>query len=78
MQEWITVKEAAELLNVSERYVRNLGLKGKLKARRDANRWLIHSSLSEPDSEQSGIPSEHLGIPAEQQSIAWLQRRIEE
>ena len=75
--EWITVKEAAELLNVSDRYVRNLAAKGKLDARRDGNRWLIHSSLSEPKTEHLGIPAEQSAIPTEQHTIGWLQERIE-
>jgi len=78
MPEWITVKEAAELLNVSERYVRNLALKGKLKAKREPNRWLIHSTLSEPETEQNGIPTEQVGIPTEPHTIEWLQKRVEE
>ena len=47
MNEWITVKEAAEILEISERQVRNRATSGKLKAKRDGNRWLIHGSLSE-------------------------------
>lgn len=78
MPEWITVKEAAEQLNVSDRYVRNLALKGKLKARRERNRWLIHNSLSEPEAEQYGIPLEQTGIPSEPHTVEWLQKRIEE
>jgi excisionase family DNA binding protein len=81
-EEWMTTAEAAEQLNVSERYVRNLALKGKLKAKRDGNRWLIHSSLSEPDEEPSGIPdgipTEQGGTQAEQPTIEWFQKRIEE
>ena len=77
-EEWMTTAEAAEQLNVSERYVRNLALKGKLKAKRDGNRWLIHSSLSEPDEGPSGIPTEQDGTAAEQKTIEWLQKRVED
>ena len=47
-EEWITVKEAARKLSVSERNVRFKISSGKLKAKREGRRWLVHSSLS-PD-----------------------------
>lgn len=58
-KEWLTVKEASEILSVSERQVRNLASSGKLKARKHKNSWLIHSSLAESEEKQtesSGVP----------------------
>jgi len=52
MPEWITVKEAAELLNISRRQVVNRIHKGQLKARKEGKLWLIDRSLS-PDVEES-------------------------
>jgi len=50
-EEWITVKEASELLGISRRQVLNRIHEGKLKARKDNNMWLVHSSLAETDAE---------------------------
>jgi len=50
-EEWISVKEASELLGISRRQVLNRIHEGKLKAKRDNTMWLIHSSLSESDEE---------------------------
>ena len=47
MEEWITVKEAAKLLEVSERQVLNRIHTSKLKAKCEGRLWLVHSSLSE-------------------------------
>lgn len=49
--EWIPVKEAAKLLEISERQVLNRIHTGKLKVKREGKIWLVHSSLSEPDNE---------------------------
>ena len=49
MAEWITTKEAARILNTSVRNVVNRISQGKLKAKRDGKRWLVHESL-EPAS----------------------------
>jgi len=57
-EEWITTKEAAKLLKTSARYVREMISKGRLKAKRDRNRWLVHSSLSAEASEAEGTPGE--------------------
>ena len=53
--EWIPVKEAAKLLEISERQVLNRIHTGKLKAKREGKIWLIHSSLSEPNDEAERI-----------------------
>ena len=64
-EEWITTAEAAELLKCSERHVRNMAAKGMLKAKKHGKRWLIHSSLSEPETEQIGTNSEQVGTLTE-------------
>ncbi len=48
MEEWVTVSEASQLLEISERQVLNRIYSGKLQAKKDGNKWLIHKSLSEP------------------------------
>lgn len=83
-QEWITTKRAAELLNRSVRRVRELALKGKLKAKRDGKNWLIHSSLSEGVGEAVKSPN---GVPGEvsaeayeklEQMVQQLQGQVEQ
>jgi len=53
--EWIPVKEAAILLEISERQVLNRIHTKKLKAKREGKIWLIHNSLSEPNDEAEQI-----------------------
>lgn len=53
--EWIPVKEAAKLLEISERQVLNRIHTGKLKVKREGKIWLVHGSLSEPDNEAEQI-----------------------
>jgi len=53
--EWIPIKEAAKLLEISERQVLNRIHTGKLKAIREGRLWLVHSSLSKPDDEAEGF-----------------------
>jgi len=48
VEEWITVTEASQLLEISERQVLNRIYSGKLQAKKDGNKWHIHKSLSEP------------------------------
>ena len=48
MEEWVTVAEASQLLEISERQVLNRIYNGKLQAKKDGNKWIIHKSLSEP------------------------------
>ena len=57
MAKWITVEEAAEALHVSESQVMNRIRTGKLKSRRKARIWFVHSSLSEPTSEEESFVS---------------------
>lgn len=61
MTEWFTVKQAAEILKCSDRYVRNMASSGKLKAKKEGNLWFIHTSLSrdtESSTESEGVPKE--------------------
>jgi excisionase family DNA binding protein len=53
MDEWISVKEASEKLNVSTRTVTNWIHQRKLKAKRgeDGREWLVHSCLSAPEED---------------------------
>lgn len=84
MSEWITVKEAAEALKCSGRYVRSKAEAGKLRAKKEGNIWLIHSSLSKPlesDKESVGIPTESI-LESERITTLinenlWLKERIE-
>ncbi|MFC1714451.1 helix-turn-helix domain-containing protein [Candidatus Poribacteria bacterium] len=88
-EEWITTAEASELLNISERQVRNRATNGKLKAKREGNKWMIHRSLAEVKAELEGNRSE----PATSAEISessetimaklesdneWLRKRVEE
>lgn len=82
-EEWITVKEAAEALGISERQVRHKAAIGKLKARKDKNKWLIHHSFAEVESEAVGGPSEVSELPSEvihrlESESKWLRERVEE
>lgn len=78
MKDWLTVKEVAESLKCSTRYVRNMASSGKLRARKEGSQWLIHSSLrpsAESNMESDGIPSES---STDQELISWLRQRIEQ
>jgi len=85
--EWLTVKQAAEALKCSDRYVRSRAEAGKLRARKEGNVWLIHSSLTKPlesEMETKGIPSESVESISESGRITelleenrWLKERIE-
>jgi len=41
LREWITAKEAARILNVTDRRVRQLIHEGRLEARKKGNLWLV-------------------------------------
>ena len=88
-EEWITTAEAAELLNISERQVRNRATSGKLKAKREGNKWMIHRSLAEVKAESEGNRSEpdiSAEISESSETIVaklesdneWLRKRVEE
>ena len=81
---WITTKEAAELLDISARQVRERASKGKLKAKRKGKNWLIHSSLSAEVGEAGKSPN---GVPGEvsaeayeklEQMVQQLQGQVEQ
>ena len=74
MAGWITVKEAARKLSVSERNVRFKVSSGKLKAKRDGRRWLVHSSLSADVSDTGRIPE---APAADTEVIQMLKSEIE-
>jgi len=89
VEEWITTSEAAGLLNISERQVRNKAASGKLKAKRDGNRWLIDRSLTEVEVELEGNRSEsdisagssdNYEVIVEKLEVEneWLKKRVEE
>ena len=74
-KEWLTVKETAELLNISRRQVINKINSGQLKAKRDGRLWLIHKSLS-PDIEEIKGTSQEL--PEDSQDFQSEIQRLEE
>lgn len=57
-KEWLSTKEASNLLKVSQRHVITMIHDGRLKARRDGKLWLVHSSLSPPEEEEERISEE--------------------
>jgi len=66
--EWIPTKEAAKSLKISVRQVVERINKGRLKAKRDGRKWLVHSSLSPPsEAESSGLTAaeKHLSAAVE-------------
>lgn len=67
MAEWITVKEAAELLKISRRQVINKVNTGQLKAKRQGRLWLIHESLSDDTEEIKGTSQE---VPKDSQDFS--------
>ena len=78
--EWIPIKEAAKLLEVSERQVLNRIHTGKLKAKREGRLWLIHNSLSEPEAEAEtllqGIGNE--AIKKLEETVTILKDQVEQ
>ena len=58
MKEWLTVKEAGELLEISSRQVINRIHRGKLQARKDGRIWQIHRSLAEAPPVTEEAPEE--------------------
>jgi len=78
-KEWITVKEAANRLNISERNVRYKIQSNQLKAKRNGKLWLVHSSLLPETADEAGNPD---GIPTESgdftEIIGILKSQLEE
>lgn len=77
--EWITVKEAAELLKRSRRHVVSMIHAGKLKAKRDGRLWLIHSSLLEP--EEAELPPKDLpkeAVRRLEEEVEYLKEQVQQ
>ncbi len=74
MAEWITV---ADVLKVSERTVRRRIESGKLKARRDGRSWLVHSSLSEEDTDAADVRTDEV-LSAESELVKELRERVQD
>ena len=74
MKEWITVKEAGELLKVSDREVITRILRGKLKARKQGRFWQIHSSLTEEAPATEEVPP----VTGEAELVKELRERIQD
>ena len=83
MEKWITVKEAAQIRNCTERNILKLIDKGELKAKKDGRRWLILMDVSEHSSEQSPNSSELTSIlkaqlDANDKLIERLQKQLDD
>lgn len=78
--EWIPVKEAAKLLEISERQVLNRIHTGKLKAKREGKIWLVHNSLSEPNDEAEQIPkgSDNEAYTKLEETVELLKEQLKE
>ena len=87
--DWLTTAEAAEALGVSERQVRNRVKTGKLKGKKQGNRWLIDTSLREAETEMHDNSSEVSELPTEittseglvsrlEANNEWLRHRVDE
>ena len=77
-KEWLTVKEVAVILKVSERNVRFKIDSGKLKAKRKGRIWLVHSSLSPTDTDTEEIPNGNDGgYHADTEIVDILKQEIE-
>ncbi len=74
MTEWITVKEAAKRLLVSERNVRFKIQTGRLKAKRDGRKWLVHISLSPALSDNIG---QGMDTPSDTEYVRMFEAEIE-
>jgi excisionase family DNA binding protein len=53
MNEWITVKEAANFRRCSERNILDLIKRGKLEAKKEGRRWAVRLNASEVTSEET-------------------------
>ncbi len=62
MEEWITVKEAAQIRNCTERNIIKLIDKGELKAKKDGRRWLVLMDISEPSTEKEPNNTELISV----------------
>ena len=62
MEEWITVKDAAQLRNCTERNVLRLIQKGELEAKREGRKWRILKETAEQASEESPNMSDMISV----------------
>jgi excisionase family DNA binding protein len=77
-EEWITTEAASELLGISRRQVVNRIHEGKLKAKKQNGKWLVHSSLSEPsEKDLQELPQISGKFLGKDEMIAYLQSQIE-
>jgi len=73
-QEWVTVKQLAQVRNCSERLIIKQIQSGKLTAKRDGKRWLIQ--IDDTESEQDSEPMRNDSELSE--LIAVLKKQLEE
>jgi len=83
MEEWITVKDAANIRKCSERNIIELIHKGELEAKKDGRRWLILMDTSEITSEEYPQNAEMISLLKGQlqekdKLIDTLQKQLEE
>ena len=83
MEEWVTVKDAANIRQCSERNIIELIHKGELDAKKDGRRWLIFMDASEITSAESPQNAEMVSLLKAQlqekdKLIENLQKQLEE
>ncbi len=83
MKEWITVKEASQIRNCTERNILKLIGKKELKAKKNGRRWLVFMDTSEQSAEQSPNSTELISVLKAQlqekdDQISKLQEQLEE
>ena len=83
MEEWITVKEAAQIRNCTERNVIKLIEKGSVKGKKDGRRWLVLIDTSEPSTEKEPNNTELISVFKAQleekdKQIGRLQKQLED
>ncbi len=83
MEEWITVKEAAQIRNCTERNILKLIGKEELKGKKDGRRWLVFMDTSEQSAEQSPNSTELMAalkvqLQEKDDQISKLQQQLEE
>ena len=83
MEEWVTVKEASQIRNCTERNILKLIAKGELEAKKDGRRWTVLMNTSEPNSEKEPNSAELISLLKVQlqekdDQIRKLQQQLEE
>lgn len=61
LDEWITPREAAELIDVTPHQVRHLARNGIVKARKFGRAWMIHRASAEAYAETDRRPGPKMG-----------------